>query len=145
MRWLDEKDFEDPEAESQRLAKIVREDPKDPKAWYALGALYACFLEFPKAIECSQEAAQLEPTNTLYHALLAYASANNGDDQDAIEALARLAELGAEDDDYYVELAICAECGVDNELVWHKIMDLRNSGKDSVAKKLEQWLLNPAC
>lgn len=141
MRWVD---FDHPEEEKKRLKKIVCKSPDNANAHYELGTAYAYLLDFDKAKESCQEAIELEPGNISFHAFYAFASAKNGNDQDAIEALTTLIELGADEGDYYVDLAIDAECRMDNELVWHKIEDLRNSGKERIAKKLRKWLINPS-
>lgn len=78
---------------------MVSENPKDANAHYELGTVYDCLLSFVRAKECSEKAIELEPGNTLFWAFFAYACAKNGDDQDAIEALAKLIELGADKDD----------------------------------------------
>lgn len=140
MRWVD---FEHPEEEGKRLKKIVRKSPDNANAHYELGTLYAYLLDFDKAKECCEKVIELEPRNISFWAFFAFASAKNGDDQEAIETLTTLVELGADDDNYYVDLALDAEFGMDDELVWHKIEDLRNSGKERIAKKLWKWLINP--
>ncbi|MCD5390569.1 hypothetical protein LR007_01700 [candidate division NPL-UPA2 bacterium] len=137
MRWIE---YDEPEKEKERIEKVISENPNDANAHYELGTVYAYF-DFARARECAEKAIELDPENILFWAFFAYACANNGADQDAIEALTKLIELGADTDDYYVDMATAAECGMDNELAWHQIEELRNSGKEEVAKKLEKWLI----
>ena len=139
MRW---RDFDNPEEEKRRLEGIVRKNPDNADAHYELGTTYAYLLAFAKAKECCEKAIKLESRNISFWAFLAFAGAKNGHDQDAIEALTRLAELGADESDYHVELAIDAEFGMDDELVWHQIENLKHSGKGPVAEKLQRWLID---
>ena len=139
MRWVD---LDQPDEEKERLKKLVCESPDNANAHYELGTAYACLLDFARAKECCEKAINLDPRNISFWAFFAFASAKNGDDQDAIEALTTLVELDADDGNYHVDLAIDAEFGMDNELVWHQIENLKNSGKERIAKKLRKWLID---
>lgn len=140
MRWIE---YDNAEKEKERLEKIIRENPEHANAHYQLGTVYAYWLDFARARECAEKAIELGRQNILFWAFFAYVCAKNNDDQDAIEALTKLIELNADNDDYYVDVAIAAECGMDNELAWHQIEKLRNASKEEIAKKLEEWLVDP--
>ena len=143
MRWGDFDDYEKLEEEIERREKVARENPKDANAYYELGVAYEYVHDWARAKECADKAIELEPKNILFQAFLAFVSMYTEDHQDAVDAISTLIELGADSGDYYVELACSVADGIDEELIWHRIEELRNAGKEQVAKKLEEWVINP--
>ncbi len=77
----------------------------------------------------------------LFRAFLAFAYAKGGHDQSALEALTVQIEMGADSCDYYVELAIDAEMGMDDDLATKHVKHLKNIGKPDVAATLHEWML----
>lgn len=134
-----------PEKEKAMLKKLIRKNPGNADAHYRLGGIYTHPSEnLAKAKECCEKAINLEPKNIYFRALSAFINAKNGDDWNAIGGLVTLIELDAKEDDYYIELAIDTEYGMDNELVWCKVLELINSGREQTAKKLLDWLIHPS-
>ncbi|NQT23578.1 MAG: hypothetical protein HQ579_09120, partial [Candidatus Omnitrophica bacterium] len=72
-----------------------------------------------------------------------YANTRDENHVQAIESLVDLIEMGADESDYEVDVAQGAQRGMDKEYALLKVSSLRSAGKDSVANKLEDWLVKP--
>ena len=138
MRW---QEFDNPEEEQKLLKEMIRKNPKDSKAYYDLGTVWAYMFTFDLTIECCERAIALDPKNTTYHAFISYVSTKIGDNKRAIDELATIIELGEDESDYYVDVALGEQKGVDRNLAEKKISLIRQIGKDQVADKLQEWLL----
>ena len=140
MRW---QEFDDPKTEKERLEKRIKEDPKDANAYYELGTVYEYVHDLAMAKELSDKAIRLDPKNITYHAFRSFVNSCLGENEDAIEDLITVIEMGGDESDYYVDRAQDAQCWMDEEYALLKIADFRKAGKGRVADKLEEWLLKP--
>ncbi len=141
MRW---DEFSEPDKEIKLCQDALDKDPGDADAHYKLGTVYAYLSDFDKAMECCKKAVALKPQSITFLAFYSYLCTETEDHNGAIEALIELIELGADESDYHVDVAQEAQCGMDKEYAMLKAHSLRSEeGKDSVANKLEEWLLTP--
>ena len=139
MRWHD---FEHSKEDKARLEAKVKESPGEAKAQYEMATMHAYMLDFTTALELCEIAMNLEPKNVTYHAFRSFVYTNLEEHGRAIEDLVTIIELGADETDYYVDVARDAQVGMDKEYAVSKVVDLRKEGKDQVADKLEEWLIN---
>lgn len=101
MEWNDS--IKDPQAEILRLNGLIQKDPKNARAYYDLGVVYEHVHDSLKAIECCQKAIALEADNPLYYAFLVFLySAREPEPELALDAVAKLAELGPDESDYEI-------------------------------------------
>ena len=141
MRWDD--DINNPAEEIKQLEETVKKNPRDANAYYRLGTAYECLKDFADAAEAAEKAVKLDPNNIIFQAFYSYANTRDEKHEKAIEALVALIELGVDESDYYVDVAQGVQRGMDKESALLKIASLRKEGKDSVANKLEEWLVKP--
>ena len=137
MRW---QDFDNPEEEKARLEKRIKDNPNDASACYELGTVYEYMQDWAMAKEFCDKAISLDPKNITYYAFSAFVNSYLEESEDAIDDLVTVIELGGDESDYYVELAIDVVFGMDTEYVFLTALDLRKVGKPAVADKLEKWL-----
>ncbi len=141
MRW---DEFKEPESEIKSCQDALDKDPSDADAYYKLGTVYAYLSNFDKAMECCKKAVALKSKSITFLAFYSYLCTETEDHVEAIHTLIELIELGADESNYYVDVAQEAQCGMDKEYAMLKALSLRREeGKDSVADKLEEWLLTP--
>ena len=140
MRW---QEFDNPEIEKARLEKKIEENPNDAQAYYELGTVHEYFRDWTMAKELSDKAIRLDPKNITYYAFRSFVNSCLGENEDAIEDLITIIEMGGDESDYYVDRAQDAQCWMDEEYVLLKIADFRKAGKGRIADKLEEWLLKP--
>ena len=140
MRWAE---FDDPDKEKARLEIIVAANPADANAYYKLAAVHTSLLDFTKAIEFCEKAITLDPKNVTYRALSSYAHTEIEDHNQAIEDLVTIIELGADESDYYVDMAQGEQRGMDKEYALLTSVGLREEGRGKIADKLEEWLVRP--
>ena len=138
MRW---QEFDNPEEEQKRLEEVIRKDPNNACAHYELGEVCAYEFDFDRAIALCKKAIAIDPDNITFRAFLSYVYTRAGDNQQAIEELATVIELGGDESDYDVDVAQAEQSGMASDLAQQKITALRNEGKTRVADKLQQWLL----
>lgn len=142
MEWND--NIENPEVEEKRLKELIQRNPKNAQAHYELGAVYENIGEYSKALEYCQKAIALAPKDETYYAFLVFLyGMREPDDEKQMEAVANLAELEPDEDDWYVERAIDSLDGIDGEIAHKFITKLREQGKDDIAKTVERWVRNP--
>ena len=132
MRW---EEFDNPEQEKVKREKILKENPNDASAYYNLAVVHASMRDFPTAIELCEKAIDRDSKNVKYHALCSFAHTNIEEHGKAIEELVAIIELGADESDYYVDVAQGAQAGMDKEYAVSKVVDLRKEGKDRIADK----------
>jgi len=138
MRW---RDFDNPEEEKDRLEKRIKEKPNDASAYYELGTVYEYMQDWAMAKEFCDKAISLDPKSITYHAFRAFVNSYLGENEEAINDLVTVIELGGEESDYDVERASDVAGGMDTEYVLLTAMDLRKVGKPVAADKLEAWLM----
>ena len=138
MRWID---FENPDKEKEQFEKRIKENPNDAQAYYGLGTVHEYARDWTTAKELSDKAISLDPKNITYHAFRSFVNSCLGENEDAIEDLISVVELGGDKSDYYVDRAQDAQCGMDKEYAFLKIIDYRKAGNGRVADQLEKWLL----
>jgi AAA+ superfamily predicted ATPase len=136
MRWYD---LENPKEERQIAQEALLKDPHNAKNYYQLAAACTDMLDFKEALMHCKKAIKIEPDNIIYHALLSFIFAKTGRYSQAIEALSKIIELGGDDSDYHVDLAIGALAGVNNKMVFKKAAGL----KERQAETLKKWLIRP--
>ncbi len=138
MKWHD---FEHPKEDKARLEARVKENPGEAKAQYEMATMHAYMLNFTTALELCEIATNLEPKNVTYYAFRSFIYTKLEDHGQAIEDLVTIIELGADESDYYVDVAQDAQDRMDQEYAVSKVVDLRKEGKDRIADKLEEWLI----
>jgi len=140
MRWID---FEDSEAEKERLEKKIKENPDDAQAYYELGTVYEYLRAWTTSKEFCDKALKIDPKNVMYHAFHSFVNTHLEEHEEAIYDLITVIELGGDESDYYVDMAQGAQRGQDKEYAVLMVVDLRKEGRDKIADKLEEWLLKP--
>ena len=138
MRW---QDFDNPEEEKACLEKKIKDNPNDANAYYELGTVYEYMHDWAMAKEFCDKAISLNPKNITHYAFRAFVNCYLGESEEAINDLVTVIELGGDESDYYIELAIGVVAGIDTKYVLLTAMDLRKVGKPAVADKLEAWLM----
>ena len=139
MNWCD---FNNVQEKKEYYKQRIVEDPYDANAYYEMGTVYEYLLDFDKAAICCEQAIELNPRQAIYYGFKAFVNFKRGDDKKILEAVASLIELGADLNIYCTNL-LCIYDVIDKELVCSQVARLRDSGKDSVAYKLQQ-LFNQA-
>lgn len=140
MHW---QEFEDPEKEKKHLEDDLNNNPKDPNIYYKLGTVFESMRDLDTAKGYCDKAIELDPKNITYYAFRSYVNSQLEESEDAIDDLVTIIELGGDESDYYVDVAQSEQRGMDREYAWLTVYQLRNEGKNSVADKLEEWLLKP--
>jgi tetratricopeptide (TPR) repeat protein len=139
MKW---RDFDNPKEDKARIETRAKENPGDATAQYEMATMHAYLFDFTTALELCEIAMNLEPKNVTYHAFRSFIYTKLEDHGRAIDDLVTVIELGADESDYDVDVALGAQYGMDKEYAVSKMVDLRKEGKDRIADKLEEWLIN---